>query len=156
MPTRRVHRRLLTLMPAAALCVGACYNYVPRDTPAVVRPGHLVRVELTDAGVVAIAAQVGPGVYRIDGRVTTVNDSVVVLAAQTLVSRRTNVEQYWNGERVTIPRTAVASVQERLLSKSRTVGLVAVALGTVIGAAAAFDVNGFGGTGGGGNGGNGQ
>lgn len=157
MASRHVRLRVLSGLGLAALTVLAgCYGYVPRSSATSIRAGRVVRIELTDSGVVALTSQVGPGVYRLEGKLTSATDSAVTIAASTLTSRRTNVEQFWNGEPITIPRSAIELLQERSLSKSRTAGFVALALGAVIGTVVAFDASGYGSAGGGRGGGKGQ
>lgn len=140
----------------AVSTVEGCYAYVPRQTTGPVANGRTYRAELTDSGVVAMASQLGPGVYLLDGRAIAADERSITLAASTLTSRRTNTEQFWNGEAVVLPRSSLAALRERALSRGRTAGLVALSAGALAALFAAFSTQGFGGGGGRGGGGNGQ
>jgi hypothetical protein len=143
-----VWKQCLALVATAA-ALQACYKYVPVETPAAVPTGSEVRAELTDSGVVAVASQVGPSVFRIDGRLVSKTDQSLVLAVGAVTSRRTDIEQLWNGERVTIPESAIGSLQARKISASRTALTAGGLLAAVVGLYVAFDPNGIFGGGGG-------
>ena len=118
----------------AALTV-ACHSYVPIGA-ADVTPSREVRLDLTDAGSVAVGPAVGPSAVAIDGRVTQSDDSVLVVTVSRL-TRRSGAEETWSGEAVRVPRAGVSAVTVEQLSRGRTGLMVGglVALGVVIGAA---------------------
>lgn len=155
-----VHRtRFRTRVVIALACLSAgqgCYTYVPRQPAAPVATGRRYQAELTDSGVVTMTSQLGPGVYLLDGRLIAANEQTITLAANTLTSRRTGIEQFWNGEPVVLPRSAVALLRERVLSKGRSAAVAALAAGAVAILYAGFSTRGFGVGGGGRGGGNGQ
>jgi hypothetical protein len=118
---------------ALAILAG-CYTYaVPQGA---LRGGTRIRVGLTDAGSGALASYLGPGVESVEGTYLPDSDSTSVIVAVATTTRGNGVQSYWTGERVSIPRTVVASIRERRLSVSRTslttagVLAAAVALGT--------------------------
>lgn len=131
-----------------ALCSQGCYTYQALPRSAAVPPGQALRVQLTDSGTVALAAQVGPGVYQLDGRVSDADARTLNLEVTSLHSRRSVVEQLWNGESVAIPRVLVEAVQRRQLSRPRTILLGALLVGGVVGAYLVFDAAGGGNRGG--------
>lgn len=125
-----------------AVVLGACYDYVPQVAQQPT-PGTEVRLTLTDLGSASAAAAVGPRVESVDGRITQITgDSIVVAATQT--TRQGGVESTWNGERVALPRSAVASIGVRRLSASRTALASAVGVAAVVGTIAGFHIGGSG------------
>ncbi len=87
-------------------------------------------VGLSDQGRVVLAPLIGPGARRISGRVVGVSDSALTLGVSGVQYVTAAAMTRWNGERVSVPRSVVAGIEERRLSRSRTwvtVGLVAAA-----------------------------
>ena len=144
MPRRRqTPLRSSLALTTAALTVG-CHSYVPID-PADVTPSRVVRLDLTDAGSVALGPAVGPYAVSVDGRISQRDDSVLVIAVSQ-VTRRSGAEESWNGEAVRVPRAGVASLGVEKLSPART-GLVVGGL-AALGAALGATLGGGGGAGG--------
>ena len=81
--------------------------------------GRRVELDLTDAGRVQMAQQVGPRVRTLLGDVTALSDSQMVLALRAVSDVR-GVETFWTGEQVTVPRASIGAVAERRLSRGRT------------------------------------
>ena len=126
--------RNMTLVLALAVASG-CYRYAPISmrTPEV---GTRVSVSLTDAGTDDLARFVGPGVAAIEGHVVSSSDEAMHLGV-TLVRLHNGAENFWKGERVSVPRVQIAEVRERRLSRSRSF----LSAGTLLLAAvAAIDV----------------
>ena len=125
----------------AALCcvlLGACYRYTPTsDLPLA---GSDVRLHLSEAGATNVAPIVGAGMTSVSGRVLSVSESdlVVVVSETAGADRRLS----WAGERITLPRSAVSSVERRSLDRRRTIGVSAIGVGTA--AAIALLVNAIG------------
>jgi len=142
-------RTRLSALAAAASLLSGCYTYVP-VTPATAPVGKDVRAELTDSGVVVLAPQLGPGVYQVDGRLVTRSDRDLVLSVESVVSRRNEMEQLWNGEQVTLPPSVIGRLQQRKLSTARSALVGLGALGVLVGLYVAFDASGGGGGGRGG------
>ncbi|MEO7822312.1 MAG: hypothetical protein ABIS15_01800 [Gemmatimonadaceae bacterium] len=116
-------RRLVALFTLASM---GCYSYVrpPGPTPPV---GGEIQIELTDAGVVAMAPLVGPNVTILRGRVTAATEDSLSLAMQS-VTKRNRGEEYWAGEPITVARSHVATLGVRKASAWRSglfVGVVA-------------------------------
>jgi len=139
--------RLRYLVPIfCALC--GCYESVPIQIGAV-QPGTKIRVTLTDAGTDSLARYLGPGVLTVDGKLIKATEERLALGV-TSVAMRSGQEQYWKGESVAIPRSALAIVQERKLNKPKSL----ILSGALIAALASIRLSGVvGGNSGGSNGG---
>lgn len=103
---------------AALLLLGACYNYVPVGTLSPSSDAR-VRVSLTDMGTVQMASQVGPGIGSIEGRVLAADSDTVRLGV-IQATTRTGITNLWSGETVAVPRSSAASIEQRRLSKRKT------------------------------------
>ena len=106
------------LLLGAALTLSACYTYRPLTTPEPA-PGTRVSAQLTGTGSQALAAQVGPDVLHMEGRVLKADSSGLDLEVREIESFR-GIKSDWNGEQVRLPRAAVAGIQERKLSPGGT------------------------------------
>ena len=111
----------LLMLPLLA----GCYTMQPlvgsRPEPA---PGTRLVVELTDAGRVAMANQMGPDVARFESRLVRQTDSAYVLSVSMVVGAW-GAQARWNGEQVTLRTDYVRTIGERRFSAGRT-ALVAV------------------------------
>lgn len=134
------------------VAIAGCYRSVPVAGVAPGVGGEVV-VDLTAAGAVQLAPQLGAQLQSVRGRVAEVSESALVLAV-TATSDRSGSESLWKGERAVIPRAMIDQVSERRIDRKRTwivvlVTLVAVVVaGGILGGAGGFD--GFVGGGGGG------
>jgi hypothetical protein len=139
---------MATLITFAFSATG-CATYTPiaqRETPT----AGEIRLLLTDRGSVELAAQVGPQVVALEGRVREMTDSTLRLSLSS-VTTRTGDPTAWVGEPVTVPIAYVSSVQKREPSRSRSfllAGAIATAV-LVIGAGFVLVSNGTSGGGGG-------
>ena len=127
--------RVATWIAAAGLTVG-CYNYSPLTQPTP-EPGASVSVTLTDAGSVDLARYLGPSVFVVRGRYVGDAEQGVLLSVSSVELVRGD-EVDWKGEQVTLPKSAIASVQVRQLSKRRSVLLVGVGITGLVATTAAF------------------
>ena len=100
------------------LLSGACYTAVPIESGAPPQ-GTRVYIELTDAGTVSMASQVGPSIQELFGDVVATTDRDVVIGLRAVTNRR-QIESLWSGERVTVPRADIARVRARKLSTKRS------------------------------------
>jgi hypothetical protein len=130
--------------------LAGCYVYAPPPSGRAPDAGEEIRAVLTDAGTTALAPRLGDNVNFVDGRLEAAADSALSLSV-TSTTTRLGVSSDWKGETVTIPRGYVATVQQKVLSRSRSVGMGAAALGVAVAAYIAFkgDAGVFGGRGGG-------
>jgi hypothetical protein len=116
----------------AAFVVCGCYQSVPIEL-AKARNGTKLRVSLTDAGSDSLARYLGPGVQTVDGKLIQTDQNNISLGV-TQVTMRSGVDQFWKGETVILPKYSLGTVQERQISKPRTIllgGAILVALFTV-------------------------
>lgn len=128
---------------ATVSLLGACYSYRPAGPVDTVTPeqGTRVNLTLTSEGVAMFANQLGPQATYVEGDVIEADPSMLRIAVRRVEdARRTGAE--WKGEQVTFPRTAVASVRERHFMVGATAIVSGLAVGGVIGAYAAFGLDG--------------
>jgi hypothetical protein len=117
-----IRYRIAVLIPLLA----GCYVYKPVGT-ATPPAGQQLRLTLTDAGTANLASQLGPSVTAVGG--TLVEDSASEYVLSLVETRKRNgIETSWLGERVSIPKSVVATVHRREFSRTRT---ALVTVGTV-------------------------
>jgi hypothetical protein len=132
------------------LLVAGCYSYHPLENPTPAS-GTRVAADLTDAGSLEVANQVGPGVVSVRGEVVE-SDRDALLLALTSVLGRNEQETFWKGEQVRIPLVTVARVQQRRFALGKTILFSGAVVGGLFAAVAAFTGEGSGGGGGSGGG----
>jgi hypothetical protein len=117
--------------------VGACYTYdvVELPTPAA---GTRIEAELTGAGSLELAEQLGQNIAAVRGEVVASDDLEMLLALNS-VTVKDNDRTSWKGEQVRIPLTTVARVHRRRFSLGRTLLLGGAAIGALVAAGLAFD-----------------
>lgn len=130
----------------SAMTVTSCYSTIPARTapPA----GAELVLDMTPAATEKMGGFLGRGTISVRGRLLSWQpDSIVVAVLATEVAQ--GDEQLWRGERVAVPRDAVARLTERRVNRGRTslaifagVAFVVTAVGIISG--------GVGGTSGGG------
>jgi len=95
----------------------ACYQYTPiRSTPAV---GSRVALEINDDGRVALRDQLGPGIVRLEGRVSAVEGDAMVLQASSVTQIRGQAIAV-DTVSVRVSQGYVERMDERRLSRART------------------------------------
>jgi hypothetical protein len=109
--------RILLLLPLLL----ACYTYHPIPSTEPVA-GTRVSAELTGEGARMLAPAIGPDVLHIEGVVLEADSARMDLSVRQVESLR-GIQADWRGERVAVPRDAVAGLQQRRLSPGAT-GLV--------------------------------
>jgi hypothetical protein len=100
------------------LTLVGCYTYRPLVT-AEPEQGTRVSAQLTGQGSVDLAGQIGPDVMHVEGDVVAADSAGLELVVREIESSR-GIRSDWQGERVRIPREAVAGMQERRLSVGGT------------------------------------
>lgn len=141
-PRGRTRRRVsrAAVCTAVSTVLGGCYEYAPTLNPVASATGP-VQVTLTDAGSLAVAGQVGPRIAAIEGLCTSATpDSLVLSVTQT--TARGGSDTFWKGERVAVPRSAVASFGVRRLNVTRTAIVSVVGVGAAVAAIASFSARG--------------
>ena len=140
-PRKTRTMRLPTIL--SVLLVAGCYSYHPLQDP-IPASGSRVAADLTDAGSLTMAAQVGPGITSIRGEVVE-SDPDGLLLALTSVLGRNEQESFWKGERVRIPLATVARVQQRRFALGKSMLFGAAAVSGLFAAIKAFQGDGNGG-----------
>jgi hypothetical protein len=116
----------------------ACYSYVPVRTAPI---GSRVALEINDDGRVALREQLGPGVVRLEGRVSAVESDALVLEASSVTQIRGRPTPI-DSVQVRVRQGHVERVDERRLARGRTWMVIGGAVAVV---AAFLVANGFGG-----------
>ena len=109
---------LCAVLACCSLALVGCHDYQPLAgaTPA---ENAFVRVNLNDSGSTLLSGYLGPRIVAVDGRYSHGDgDGLELLVSST--EDATGAQSYWHGERVTIPRSAIATVQARKLAPFRT------------------------------------
>ncbi|MGQ0639770.1 MAG: hypothetical protein ACT4P6_03220 [Gemmatimonadaceae bacterium] len=113
--------------------LAGCYAYVP-ITPGEAPPaGEPVALEISDAGRVGLSERFGPGLTRVEGRLTTSAAQEYALNVHRVAFIGAPATR-WSGELVRIDRGFVGRIQQRKLAKGRTaltVGAVTLAIAAV-------------------------
>ncbi|MGH7713371.1 MAG: hypothetical protein ACREOG_18940, partial [Gemmatimonadaceae bacterium] len=118
----------------------ACYNYVPISSGAP-PVGSEFRAHLTDDGSTRLTPVLGAQVAMVEGRVSGANDSAYIVSVSA-TTNRAQVQTFWTGESITLPRSAVQSMEARRLDRRRT---WLIAAGGIVGGVLAAQVFGLGG-----------
>lgn len=127
---------MLTRLCRAALLLPfliGCYTYTPVAPAASPVAGEPVALDITDAGRVGLAERFGPGLTRVEGRLTSPANQEYALSVHK-VAFIGQPSSRWSGELVRIDRQYVNSVWQRKLSPGRTalaVGLFTVGIAAV-------------------------
>lgn len=128
----RTFFRCIAVAGAALLTSSGCYKLVPltSDTPS---PETQVVLEFTDVGAERLGGLLGSAIISARGLPVLWSTDTIALSMVS-TTRRSGEEQFWNGERIAIPREAVARVHERRLDRGRSTLLAAtgavIAVGT--------------------------
>jgi hypothetical protein len=116
-------------IPALLVTLAACYTYRPVETPAPA-PGDRVSAQLTTEGSRDLTGQIGPEVLHVEGNVLSTDSTGLELEVREIESYR-GIRSDWHGEKLKLPHSAVAGMQERRLSVGGTTfmgGVVAAGL----------------------------
>ncbi len=132
------------------LLISGCYAYRPLETPTPAA-GTRVVADLTNAGSLELASQIGPGVASVSGAVVAYDQEALLLALSSVMGRN-DQETFWKGEQVRIPHTTVARLQQRRFALGKSFLFGGTVLGGLLGAIKAFEGEGSGGMSGGGGG----
>lgn len=133
--------RTATLIGMLCLTAG-CYNYSPLTTPSP-DPGTYLAVTLTDPGSDQLARSLGPNAFIVRGRYLGDSESGMLLSVTSIETKR-GITLPWEGETVTVPADAVASLDVRRLAKGRSLLLAGVGAGGLVATTLAFSLLGGG------------
>ncbi len=132
-----------TALLIGVLCLAAgCYNYNPLTTPSP-EPGTYLAATLNDAGSDQLARYLGPGIFVVRGRYLGPSDRGLLLSVSSVETKR-GVRYPWEGETVTLPTDAIASLDVRRLSKGRSLLLAGIGASGVVATTLAFSLLGGG------------
>jgi hypothetical protein len=125
-------RRLIASVCAASLMLQqGCYSAIP-VTGASTMPRGEVTIRVNDRGRLLIGNRLGPLVDKLQGRIVRADSTQVEMAVELAEDVRGTVAR-WGGERFTIPREGINTIDEKKLAKKRTWFLVgAIAAGVVL------------------------
>jgi hypothetical protein len=108
---------LAALLLGTIQLLSACYQYIPvRSTPIV---GSQVGFDINDEGRVGLREQLGPGVARVEGRLTAVEGDVMVVQASSVTQIRGRPMPA-DSVSVRVSKGYVETIDERRLSRPRT------------------------------------
>jgi len=132
-----------TVILIGVLCSTAgCYNYNPLTTPSP-DPGTYVAVTLNDAGSDELARYLGPSIFVVRGRYLGPSTEGLLVSVSSVETKR-GLGYPWEGETVTLPTDAIASMDVRRLSKGRSLLLAGLGAGGVVATTLAFSLLGGG------------
>jgi len=122
-------RRLTAIVAVCSFFVG-CYAYTPIPL-AQSTTSAAVRLTLTAPFYAERFGSLGSNVRALEGKVRLVDESSVTIAV-TDVARTTEDEEQFHGETVTIPRQAIAGIDQRHVSIARSLLLTGLIIGGAI------------------------
>lgn len=127
----------------ACVLLAGCYRYQPLGSVDAAMPptGTAVQVRLTTSGATSLASQVGPDILYLQGQIVSADPDALTLAVTRAETAR-RIEIEWKGEQVTLPRSEIASVEQKRLSIGSTVLIGGLAGGSVVAAYALFGTSG--------------
>jgi hypothetical protein len=133
----RRHAELFGAVTILVMALTSCYSTIPVSA-APSRGAELI-LDMTPQATERMGGFLGRGTVSARGRLLNWEpDSVVVSMLATQIAR--GDEQLWRGERVAIPRDAVARITERQVNRGRTslailgaITLMATAVGIISG-----------------------
>lgn len=141
MRSTQVRAAAVALLATQALT--ACYVHRPLTT-AEPAPDTQVLVRLTDQGSTELTGRLGPQVTVVNGVLGAVRGDTLDVRVRGTETRSGGYTS-WQGELVSIPRSAAASVEERRLDRPRSFLLAGifvagvVAIGQIFGIAHIFE-----------------
>ena len=131
--------RNLVVLTAALAAMSGCYSYRTAGSVDSVEPaaGRRVTLRLTDQGSAELVGQLGGAVASVDGEIVGADAKQLQVAVASTEDQR-RMTSDWKGEKVSIPRHAIASVRERRFSAGATGLAGALVVGGLAGAYALF------------------
>jgi hypothetical protein len=136
-------RRARPLACAVAASQLACYAWVPAGAGGALAPGARVALEVNDVGRVALAGTLAPSITRVEGTLVRAEGDQLVLALAGYSQIRGGYTQL-TGDTVRLRREHLAAVQQRQLSRRRTLVAVGVGVAAVVAFVAGWNIAGRG------------
>ena len=120
-----MQQRLRFAVLAIALSAAqGCYKYMPLYTSPSV--GEVVAFQITDQGRVGLSDRFGSGLARVEGMLTSKQDSVYIINVSSIAQIDGTTSQ-WSGETVRLPQTYVGMMQSRQFDRARTTTFASIA-----------------------------
>ncbi len=115
----------------AILIANACYTAVPLTTD---RPpqGTVLIVSLTDTGSAQMASVLGPKSVGLSGKYLGESGDSLLLGVASVTQQSGN-EAFWQGERVGVPHSIIATVRERKASTAKSALIVGALVAVLVG-----------------------
>jgi hypothetical protein len=135
------------LAVVGAFMMSGCFTYVPVEAPA---PGTTVRARLPVESPVQ-GGRSAPDVVDVEGDVVSFGDTLVLATESTQMVG--NFQEFRTVDTLRVSTNRLASLDERVFSRGRTVGFTALVVAGVVGIALAVSSAAGGGDDGGNNGG---
>jgi hypothetical protein len=120
----------MRILPFGSVLLCACYVTTPVPAAPAPVPGTKLHVQLTDVGTTSLAQYLGPNVTFVDGRLLSETDTSLALAVSG-TTMRSGDEQFWKGENVSLPHSAIATLSQKKVSWWRSVILAGGIIGAV-------------------------
>ena len=117
----------LFVLGIAAMMLAGCYTYEPVAVAPAPAQGADIRLRITDVATADLRDYLGPNVETLHGRLVRADTQSVGVAVRSVVLHNGS-EQFWTGDQISIPRNAVAGMELRRFSKSRTTFLTALSV----------------------------
>ncbi|MDQ6716787.1 MAG: hypothetical protein M3Z17_00400 [Gemmatimonadota bacterium] len=113
------------------LVANACYTAVPLTTE---RPpqGTVLIVSLTDAGSAQMASVLGPKSSGLSGKYLGESGDSLLLGVASVLQQSGN-ESFWQGERVGVPHSLIATLRERKASVTKSALIVGALVAVLVG-----------------------
>ncbi|HJP86770.1 MAG TPA: hypothetical protein VJ852_12310 [Gemmatimonadaceae bacterium] len=129
---RRASRSTLVTSTAVGLAMSvSCQRYVPIELqPKAV--GTNIRVSLNEGAASTSFAPIGSRIHQAEGKLLLATDSTLAIGVSA-VMRTNGIEDAWNGDTVVFERSQVVDVEQRRISRSRTLlSLAALVAGGIL------------------------
>jgi len=117
------------------LIANACYTAVPLTTDHPPAGTELI-ITLTDAGGPQLASVLGPKSTGLMGKYLGESGDTLFLGVSAVAQQGGN-EQFWQGERIGVPRPIIATIRQRKASPAKSALLVGALVAVLVGISAA-------------------
>ena len=125
-------RAIASVMAASLMLQQACYNTTPIVGVATL-PAGLVTIQVNERGRLLVGNKLGSLVDKVVGRIVRADSLNVEVAVETAQDVRGGLAR-WGGEKFTIPRDGIDTMNEKKASRWRT-GLLlgGIVVGLIVG-----------------------
>ena len=125
-------RAIASALAAALMLQQGCYNATP-VVGAATLPAGLVTIQVNDRGRLLVGNKLGSLVDKVVGRIVHADSVNIEVAVETAQDARGSFAR-WGGEKFTIPREGIGTMNEKKVSRWRT-GLLlgGIVVGLIVG-----------------------